>query len=251
MARENLPFGGFVDIRQFRQNLNFAPVVDGSIIPKGPFNPLAPSISADVPMMIGTTLNEFVTGVSHPNDEGMSDEDLKVKTEAMYPGQAGRIVAAFRQSTPDASPFDLWSRIATAPIRQAAVDQAASKAALGAAPAYLYSFNWQTPVLDGRPRAFHCLDIPFVFNNTDRCDTMTGGGDAARRLSAQIADSWIAFARTGNPNHGGIPAWTAYTPADQPCMIWDTKPHLALAPDSDELETISDELKTIPPQGRG
>ncbi|WP_308910441.1 carboxylesterase/lipase family protein [Pseudokordiimonas caeni] len=238
MQRENAPFPGYVDVRQFALNLNFAPVADGAVIPAAPFGPTAPGITADVPMMIGTTLNEFINGVMTPGDEGMDEAGLAAKVEAMFPGQGSRIVQAFRAHTPDASPFDLWSRIATSPVRQAAIDQAASKAALGKAPAYLYSFNWQPPVLDGRPRAFHCLDIPFVFANTDRCDTMTGGGPRAEALGNRMADAWIAFARTGNPNHAGIPDWKPYEPVEEPCMIWDDAPRLAFAPDRDELRSI-------------
>ena len=85
--------------------------------------------------------------------------------------------------------------------RQNAVTQAERKVAQGGAPAYLYWFQWQTPVLDGRPRAYHCSELPFVFYNTDRCAVMTGGGADARELGGKIADAWIAFAKTGSPNH--------------------------------------------------
>jgi carboxylesterase type B len=40
--------------------------------------------------------------------------------------------------------------------------QAARKTALNVASAYLYWFTWQTLVLGGRPRAFHCAELPFV-----------------------------------------------------------------------------------------
>src|SRR5689334_24283698 len=56
----------------------------------------------------------------------------------------------------------------------------------GTAPAYLYLFTWQTPVLDGRPRAFHCAELAFCFDNIDRCVNMTGGGAEARALAAKV-----------------------------------------------------------------
>src|SRR6185295_3669013 len=99
-------------------------------------------------------------------------------------------IAVFRQGHPEAKPCDLWSRINSATVRRNAVTQAERKAAQGAAPAYLYWFAWQTPVLDGRPRAFHCSELPFVFYNTDRCAAMTGGTAEARELSARVADAW-------------------------------------------------------------
>ena len=218
--------------------LNFGPVIDGKVIPEPLFQNKAPAISANVPMIIGTTLNEFASGFNHPENELMTDAELLSKTEASYPGHGKQIVAAFRARTPDAKPFDLWSRIASAPVREAAIKQASAKAALNAAPAYLYWFTWQTPILDGRPRAFHCAEIPFVFCNTDRCDHMTGGGTEARALSGIVADAWIQFARTGNPNHSGMPDWMPFSAETMPTMIFDKNTRLASAPDKAELLSL-------------
>ena len=169
----------------------------------------------------------------------MSLAELTARAERFLPGKGASLVAAFRQRTPDASPFDLWSRIATAPIRKAAVDQAATKARQGGAPAYLYGFNWRTPVLDGRPRAFHCLDIPFAFANSDRCDSMTGGGQDARALSAQVADAFVAFARSGDPNHAGLPRWRPVTREGAATLIFDAKTRFDPDPDAIERAAIA------------
>lgn len=238
-ARVNKPFDGFVDARLIPDHLDFAPVVDGAILPTCPFHPDAPAISADVPLIVGTTLNEFVHGINHPEVEAMSLAELTVRAERFLPGKGASLVAAFRQRTPDASPFDLWSRIATAPIRKAAVDQAATKARQGGAPAYLYGFNWRSPVLDGRPRAFHCLDIPFAFANTDRCDSMTGGGQDARALSAQVAEAFVAFARSGDPNHAGLPRWRPVTREGAATLIFDAKTRFDPDPDAIERAAIA------------
>lgn len=233
------PTGGVIDVRRMGSGLSLAPVADGKIIPSPAFNPAAPAVSADVPMIIGTTLNEFATGINHPEYELMTDAELHARTEAMYPGKGQQIVAAFRGRTPRAKPFDLWSRIASAPVRQAALRQATLKAALNKAPAYLYWFTWQTPVLDGRPRAFHCVELPFVFYNTDRCETMTGGGPDARQLAGRIADAWIQFARTGDPNHAGIPKWVPFTSDRAPCMIFDDATVLTNGSDTAELAMLT------------
>jgi len=221
LAGQNRPFPGFVDVRPANMRVDFAPTVDGDDLPDMPFRPNAPSLSAGVPMMIGSTLNEFAHGINHPDIEAMGETELMLSVEQFAPGQSARIVAAFRATTPDASPFDLWSRIVSAPVRQAAVDQAAAKASAGSAPAYLYWFTWRTPILDGRPRAYHCLDIPFIFANTDRCATMTGGGARARDLSLKMTDAFLAFARNGNPSTASGVVWPAFQPGRERAMIFD------------------------------
>jgi para-nitrobenzyl esterase len=232
------PPGGIPNFRRMAEILGFAPVVDGSILPAHPFDPQAPAVSANVPMIIGTTLNEFVTAINHPEYEDMTEAELEKRVAAMFATQAPEILAAFRARTPDASPFDLWSHIGASPIRETAIAQATAKAALGGAPAYLYWFTWQTPVLNGRPRAFHCAELAFAFDNTDRCETMTGGGPDARALAELVSDAWIHFARTGNPNHPKLPHWTPFSSEQVPTMIFDNHTQLMNNPDRDEQRSI-------------
>jgi para-nitrobenzyl esterase len=237
--RRPRPPGGIPNFRRISDSLGFGPVVDGKTLPTHPFDPQAPSISADVPMIIGTTLNEFVTAINHPEFEAMSDEILQSRVREIYGEKADTVIAAFRDRTPQAKPFDLWSHIASAGVRESAIRQAKLKAAQGGAPAYLYWFTWKTPILSGRPRAFHCSEIAFVFDNTDRCETMTGGTAEARALAGKMCDAWIQFARTGNPNHAHLPRWPAFSAA-QPTMIFDNVPSVAMNPDGAEQKSIAE-----------
>jgi para-nitrobenzyl esterase len=240
MLRAHMPQlpGDIPNFRRTADSLGFHPVVDGNILPAHPFDPQAPAMSANVPMIIGTTLNEFVTAINHPEYEDMTVADLEKRVAAMFASQAPQILAAFRARTPGASPFDLWSHIGASSVRETAIAQAKAKAALGGAPAYLYWFTWQTPVLNGRPRAFHCAEIAFAFNNTDRCETMTGGGADARALAELVSDAWIHFARTGNPNHPKLPHWTPFSPEQIPTMIFDNHTRLIDDPDREEQRSI-------------
>jgi para-nitrobenzyl esterase len=238
LRKANTPMGPVVNLRRAASNLGFGPVIDGSVLPAAPFAPAAPAVSAEVPMIIGTTLNEFATGINHPEYELMTTAELQSRTEGLFPGKGAAIVAEFSQRTPRAKPFDIWSRIASASVRQAALDQAGSKAAQGKSPAYLYWFTWQTPIFDGRPRAFHCAELPFVFYNTDRCENMTGGGARARSLAGRMADAWIRFAATGDPNHAAMPRWTSFSSREAPTLIFDDELRLAMAPDAAELASI-------------
>jgi para-nitrobenzyl esterase len=215
------------------------PTADGKILPQQPFDPVAPSISSNVPMLIGTVLNEQTHGINHPEYESLTDEQCARRVQERYREKGSAMWDAYRKAYPKAKPFDVMSRLFAAPSRQNAVLQAERKTALGTAPAYLFWFTWQTPVLDGRPRAFHCSELPFVFDNTDRCAAMTGGTAEARALGAKMADAWIAFARKGDPNHAGIPKWPVFSAEKGPVMIFDNKCEVRNDPDRAERLVVA------------
>ena len=217
--------------------LGWGPVVDGKFLPNHPFDPAAPAISATVPMLIGTTLNEFSTSLNHPGLEDMTEAEASLRLQHMYGIDPKRVLEVFRASHPRAKPFDLFSLAMTAQVRQGAVIQAGLKTAQHT-PAYLYWFQWKTPMLDGRPRSIHCIDLPFCFDNTDRSENLTGGGPVPRALAARVSEAWIQFARTGNPNHGGLPHWPAFSAATCPTMIFDNECTLKYDPDRAERQVI-------------
>jgi len=226
------------DVRKMADILVWAPVVDGNVLPRHPFDPDAPPLSAQVPMLVGTVLNEFLSGINHPEYESMTEAEVKERVTKIHGEKSAHIIEVFRQAHPKEKPFDILSRIQAAPVRQGAVTQCERKAAQGAAPAYLYWFTWKTPVLDGRPRAFHCAELAFCFDNSERCENMTGDGPEARTLAAQVSDAWIHFARTGNPSHSALPAWPAFTSDKCPTMVFDSPCEIKTNPDSAERKTI-------------
>jgi para-nitrobenzyl esterase len=169
----------------------------------------------------------------------MTDEQAAAVLQPTYGAHTAEILDVFRKGHPKANPFQLQSIVlASQSMRQNAVTQAQRKAALAKAPAYNFWFQWQTPVLDGRPMAFHCSDLSFFFDNTERCEAMTGNGPEARRLAAMMSDAWIAFAKTGNPNHPGIPRWNPVTPTGSETMVFDLPTRFSPDPDSAERQAL-------------
>ena len=225
------------DLSRLEDTVGWAPVSDGKILLQ-PFDPEGLRVAAHVPMLMGTTLNEIATNIGYPEGEAMTETELLARVKEKVGERAGQVVAAFRQRTPEAKAFDLWSRIASAPVRGAVIEQCKRKVMAGEAPVWLYWFTWQTPVLDGRPHAFHGAELPFVFDNAELCDTATGGGRGAMELARRMSDTWVQFARTGNPNHAGLENWPAFTAERESTMIFDTRCQAQDGPDRKELATV-------------
>jgi para-nitrobenzyl esterase len=228
---------GMPSVRGAAARYGFSPVVDGKIVARHPFDPDAPDASAGVPMLIGTVLNEMSPSMSNPALESMSEEDMRKRAEDRYHDKAGMVADAYRKAYPDVKPVELLSRMMS--VRTNAVTQAELKAAQKGAPAYMYLFAWHTPVLDGRPRAFHCSEIPFVFANSDVSAFATGGTAEARELAGKVSDAWIHFARSGDPNHSGLPKWPAYSADAGPVMVFDTTCEVKNDPDRELRKVVA------------
>ncbi|WP_264584142.1 carboxylesterase/lipase family protein [Sphingobium sp. B7D2B] len=222
---------------------SFGPVIGGATLPGGVLSDGALANSAHVPLIVGTTLNEFATGINDPAFEALSAAQLRERVTGLFGDRADGIIEAFKGRTPHALPCDLWSRIATAPLRLSAMEFARRKAAIGGAGAWLYQFARPAPVLDGRPRAFHCADIPYAFANAERCATMTGGDAAALKLSNIMAGAWTRFAGTGDPNGPGLPRWAAANRDRPATMIYDDQTRLDTGSDHAELATVAAALR--------
>jgi len=218
----------------------WAPTVDGVILPESPFAEAAPAVSAKIPLLVGSTLTEFGVGYGWPEFEDFTWGELTSAITKAYGQEKGsRVLDAFKRGHPGAKPCDLFAIWQSSGVRRAAVQQASAKAVQGTAPVYVYLFAWNTPVLDGRIRSYHCAELPFVFDNTDRCDPATGGGPSARALAARVSEAWIRFARTGSPNHGGLPKWPEFTLQNGATMIFDNSCAVVNHPDSEELKALS------------
>lgn len=204
------------------RGFSLSPVMDGKVIAQHPFDPAAPPSANDIPLMIGTTLNEQTHGLNHPDAFDLTEDQLKDRVDQSFAGRGAEVITGYRQLYPKANPFQLWSVIATSGVRDSTLTLAATKAEQKA-PVYCYQFAWQTPVFDGRPMAFHCAELPFAFDNTDLCEQMTGGGVAAKALGAKVSQAWINFARSGNPNHAGLPQWKRFDATSKTTMVFDNR----------------------------
>jgi para-nitrobenzyl esterase len=226
-------------IRQVYGEQDWGPTVDGRILPRHPFDPDAPEISADVPLLTGSNLHEFVNGLDRPDANATGVEELNRLVREAFGERSKMIIDAYRRDYPQATPFGLYATIAAACVRRPAFEQAIRKTALRAAPAYSYVYSWRTPVLDDRLGSFHACEIAFTFDNAEICDHYSGGTPDAFVLSKQISTAWVSFARTGNPNHDGLPQWPKYTAEQRATMYFDTPCEVLNDPEGDGLRLIA------------
>lgn len=200
-----------------------SPVVDGHILPSHPWDPAAPAVSADIPLLIGYARTEE-TWYDRPTPQSLAlDEAGLKKRVAERLGHDGDfVIEAFRAAYPRATPWDLWILIATEHPRGAySRELAKRKAAQAGAPAYLYRFDWETPEGGGHLRSPHTVEIPFVFNNIEIAGPLISKMPEAYALAEKVSASWAAFARTGNPNVPQLPAWPAYSAATRDTLLFN------------------------------
>jgi para-nitrobenzyl esterase len=205
-----------------RRRVGFNPVIDGKDLPAGPFEPVAPTISADVPLMIGTNKDEMTLffGLSPWMDQ-LNESALRDRVRMFVGDDGEKILEAYRRARPRDSNRDLMLAIATdAGMRIPSLITADRKVAQHAAPVFVYMFTWETPVLGGVLKSPHALEIPFVFD-TVNTSTLTGDSSTRFPLADKMSRTWIQFAHSGDPNNTSIPSWPAYSLEHRPTMIFD------------------------------
>jgi para-nitrobenzyl esterase len=224
--------------------LRLAPVVDGHSLPRDPFDPDAPAISASVPLLIGSVETEVTFLGGTPLDP-MDDDALRARVKQVLrgadEGSVNRLIDVYRTGRPNISNTDLYLILASdATFRTGVLTEAERKADQGMASVYMYYFTWKSPVRDGKLRTFHTLEIPFVFDNVDLATAMTGSDQERYALEDKISGAWVAFARTGNPSHKGLPNWPAFNTKQRATMILNNECEVVDDPNGEERRALAE-----------
>jgi para-nitrobenzyl esterase len=229
MKAEGKPVIGF--------GLSWGPSRDGDILPYQLFSNEAFEMSKNVPLLIGTVKNEFGSMFMGGGDASLEKVTENIKKQ--YGAKADAYLAAVKKAYPnDKKPSDLTD--VDIRFRPGAVVQANMKSAVaGGAPVYMYLFTWQSPVMDGKYKAMHCMELPFMFNNIARCEEMTGGTKEAHILADKMSQAWINFARMGDPNHKGLPTWAKYNATNTATMHFDNECVVKPQMDKELFELVS------------
>ncbi|GHU14526.1 carboxylic ester hydrolase [Betaproteobacteria bacterium] len=213
----------------------YGPVGDGIHLPEGTFFESPLPNSPDIPMIFCTTFHEQSASRT---DAGLEKITLPGVVERLTPRfgeKTATIVDAYARTFPDAKPIEILALVSAS--RQGVVNSATTKSKQ-TSPIWMAWFGFCPPLFDGRIRAFHCLDISFWFYNTDLMLTHSGGGARPRKLSRKMADALVAFARTGDPNGGGLPTWPKFTIENGETMILNDVCEVKNDPDREARNSI-------------
>jgi para-nitrobenzyl esterase len=221
--------------------VSFTPALDGKTLLEGPFDPTAPALSADVPVLIGTV--EYEVGF-FPNTkfDPLNDSELQASVKQALrlksDSDVDRVIAAYRKGRPGLTNLDYNLILASDNFRGGVVTEAERKSAQKA-PVYMYYFTWQSPVRQGKLKAFHTLEIPFHQENVNEASSMTGEGNDRYALQDKMSLAWTNFARTGNPNHKGLPTWPAFEMSKRATMILGNDCKVVNDPNGDERRLVA------------
>lgn len=221
-----------------RGRLYFGPVLDERTLTRHPFYPHAPPQSARIPMVIGNTRGETrnLIGRGDPSTFELTWEQLpeRMGGELRVDIHPDLVVATYRRLYPYYSPSDVFFAATTASRswRGAVIELEAR--ADQQADTWAYQLDWPSPADGGRWGAFHGLDIPLVFATLATEGALTGTGEGAQATSRAMSDALLAFARTGNPNHEGLPQWRPYRLERRSTMVFDASSRLVDDPRGEE-----------------
>lgn len=214
-----LPYGG----------VSFAPVLDERSLRRHPFYPDASPQSLRIPMIIGNTHDEtraFLGG--DPTNFTVTWDELPAKLSFQnmrVDVLPEAVIAEYRRLYPRYSPSDvLFAATTAARSWRGAVIEAEERARAGA-PAWVYQLDWATPRDGGRMGAPHASDIQLVFDNVGARGA-TAEGPQAQPIADMMSETFLAFARSGDPNNRTIPRWSRYDLQRRQTMIFDVPPRM-------------------------
>jgi para-nitrobenzyl esterase len=191
------------------------PVADGLTLTGGRWD-MAPATAAKVPVIIGYCKDELsLFSIADPTAFRLEWPDVPErlsKSVALPAEQAQGVVAAYRVAFPQDTPSDSYFRISSDASFGRAMVTLADRKAMQPPPVYFYRMEMDTKLPPGL-RAIHTAELPMTVGLTPRPE--------AADLARQISGAWAAFARSGDPNHAGLPAWRPYHPREQETMIFD------------------------------
>jgi para-nitrobenzyl esterase len=110
----------------------------------------------------------------------------------------------------------------------------------GSNRAYVYYFDHRTPI--SRNGAGHAAEIPYVFRTLGTFSGPAGligtPQPEDRAMSELMSSYFVNFAKTGDPNGPGLPAWPVFTESSQMVMHLDAKSNARPVPNMAQIKAM-------------
>ena len=230
------------ELGDMRTMMVFLPCVDGDVIPEQPLDAVRSGATADTPLLIGATLDEWrLFRLVDPGPTTLGEAQLERLFAQALSGFAAApdgpaAVRAFREAITtgddELSAGEVWSAFQTARMMHFPAARLAEAQAAGGGAAHNYLFTWRPPALRRALGACHGLDIPFVFGAIRHplILPLVGLGGAVSALSRSMQSAWVTFAREGVPGDEALPAWPTYCAGERRTMVLGRRCEVAPAP---------------------
>lgn len=212
--------------------LALRPQIDGKIFTTHPLTAFEKGECADKDFMIGTNLDEFKLFTAMDVLKKLIEHDAE-KMLIGFLGMAGiasdkikELLSTYKKAREgkfSTEPMEIFNALVNDYAFRIATTRLLEAQHLHQPNTFSYLFTWPSPGFDGILGACHALEIPFVFGTLEAPTLKDFVKEAPRDLSEKMMDAWIAFARTGNPNHSNLPKWPAYNSESRATMFLGTE----------------------------
>jgi para-nitrobenzyl esterase len=217
--------------RRTRIDLTFQPVIDGDVLPDLPLETISSGKTGNVTTMIGTTADEMTLFLAL--DLGVGEIDGKALNRQMqrfFGDRAEAVIDRYSKNRPGAAPGDVLTAISTDRVFRIPAIRLAEAQVRRGRPTSMYLFTWATPVMGGRLKSCHALELPFMWDALDQpgLAMLTGDGPERQAIADAMHAAWISFARTGDPG------WPRYDLDRRATKRFDTTTEVLDDPMGDE-----------------
>jgi para-nitrobenzyl esterase len=225
----------------------FRPFIDGDVIIKQPMEIFRNGEGNNVPLIMGHNRGELAVLSTILKEAGRVKRELIIKymkaqfkKSGVNKEHLGKLLRAYKElfaSIDPGNPFRHWDELMADFLFKVPILRQLGAYSKHESKTYYYIFDYNSPKFK---TALHTFEIPFVFGTIDANDLANGAIESniyAKNLTGMMMDTWITFARTGNPNHEGFPNWSSYGSEGNPVMMLEKNPRIMLT-NNDPIRVI-------------
>lgn len=207
----------------------YQPCVDGALLPALPIDTVKAGNADGVSVLVGAAAHEWLLfSAMDPAAATLDRSHLKARVSSRVGSSADALIDGYSnllasRGEPN-DPLSIFAAIETDRVFRIQAERLADVLATRGQSPYHYEFTWRSPLLNGKLKSCHAIDIAFVFAThaiDEGVAKFCGEGPSANALAATVQDAWLSFARTGKPSAAGLDGWKPYDRRQPSTAIFD------------------------------